>query len=161
MPESFKVFVTPSICGVILTAEGGMVSKMQFTLTMSEVLPRLSRVRTQIILAPSPLTSKLDPTPRVQVAPWSKENSQSKLGASTRHMPMRVMPSVTLKPVSVKVKTGALRVTGLGTSIGGWGEDSATGSVPGPDPPHAPKNKASAIDEAEREMSFFIHGIEI
>jgi hypothetical protein len=74
---------------------------------------------------------------------------------------MRVMPSVTLKPVSVKVKTGALRVTGLGTSIGGWGEDSATGSVPGPDPPQAPKNKASAIDEAEREMSFFIHGIEI
>ena len=61
----------------MVTAAGGVVSKTQLTRTISEVLPALSRARTQIILAPSPLTSNEPPEPRVQVIPWSRENSQS------------------------------------------------------------------------------------
>jgi hypothetical protein len=49
--------------------------------------------------------------PLVHVVPWSKENSQSMPGLSTAHKPLLVMLSLTLKPVSLNDKTGALRVT--------------------------------------------------
>ena len=68
-------------------------------------------------------------------------------------MPMRVMPSVTLRPVSVNVKTGALSVTEPGTSVGDRVLVSTMASVPGPEPPQAPKKKASAMEVAKREMT--------
>ena len=52
-------------CGCV----GALVSSVHETTTISETFPCPSKVRAQIILVPSPATTKLSPSPRIQVRP--------------------------------------------------------------------------------------------
>jgi hypothetical protein len=146
MPESLKLLVTPSVWPETPKVPGAVVSKTQLTRTISDVLPASSQERTQMILAPSPVTSKDEPMPRVQVAPWSKENSQL-ISLATSQMPLPVMPSVTLKPVSLKDKTGGLRTTEAVTGAEAVLVESKP-AVSGPAPPQALKKIAMASTPA-------------
>jgi hypothetical protein len=98
---------------------------------------------------------------RVQVAPWSKENSQL-MSLATSHLPLRVMPSVTLKPVSLNDKTGGLSTTpkftdpGEGVAIGNVENDPAELDPP---PPQALKNTTAPSSRAKRRNEKNLYNI--
>jgi hypothetical protein len=102
------------------------------------------------------VTSKDEPMPRVHVAPWSKENSQL-ISLATSHMPLPVMPSVTLRPVSLKDKTGGLRTTAAVTGAESMLVEPGP-AASGPVPPQALKKMTIASTPAgiENEWRRFI-----
>ncbi len=72
-------------------------------------------LRHHVLLAPVTATSKKSPSPRIQVLPMSKEYSQA-CRLLTFQAPKRVIPSVTLTPVSVKESTGLAKTLGTFTA---------------------------------------------
>ena len=104
-------------CGAI----GAVVSSVQAVITIAEVLPNASNDRAQMVFRPSPVTSKPSPSPRIQVRPLSSEYSQPSPSSSdeTDHLPLKVRPSETLTPVSLKLSTGTGSTTGAGVPPAG------------------------------------------
>ncbi len=96
-----------------------MVSSMQLATTISDVLPRSSRARTQIVFWPSPITSNEFLLPRDQLLPRSREYSHPRPSElDTSQSPVRVTPSFTLSPVSVKLNRGGARIADPAAGVG-------------------------------------------